>query len=92
MLVFIFITKLFILFKPNSEEYCRSTRLSNVGEAVGGGAADQAHGDSAKFQAGQGHTTTDAVDTNELNLNCLENDEIRVEFQMIYFFLVRIKF
>lgn len=74
MILFIFFTKLFILIKPNSDEYCRSSRLSTVE-----GNDPALNSDSIKFQIGQGVANAD-FDNGDLNLNDLDQEEIRVFF------------
>lgn len=80
MLLFIFVTKIFILFKPNSDEYCRSSRLSTVE-----GNDHAVNSDSVKFQIGYGITNAD-FENGDLNLADMEPEEIRViSFPQVHF-------
>ncbi len=76
------------MFKPNSEDYCRSARLST---ADAGGTADQVHSESIKFQTGSANVgvgdTIAVVELNngvEFNLSGLDQDEVRSELKRLY--------
>lgn len=62
------------MFKPNTEEYCRNSRLSTV-------EGHDAHpgSDSVKFQIGHGVNNVE-FEVGELNITDMEPEEIRVIF------------
>ncbi|CAF0786627.1 unnamed protein product [Brachionus calyciflorus] len=77
MLLFIFFTKLFILVRPNSDEYCRSSRLSTVD-----GNDHSYTTDSVRFQIGI--FGKPEYDNGDVNFNEMEPEEIKSELKRLY--------
>lgn len=74
MILFIFLTKLFLLIRPNSDEYCRSSRLSTVD--------GNDHPDSIRFQIGMFGKSD--YENGEINFGELEPEEIKSELKRLY--------
>lgn len=74
MILFIFFTKLFLLARPNSDEYCRSSRLSTID--------GNEHPDSIRFQIGMFGKSD--FDNGNINFGEVEPEEIRSELKRLY--------